>query len=77
LFCYAKFSEFSLKTQIPLDLVYQNTLYVQLVWRLLEFAFFVRLLRQAHFLFCSLLHEGGQRICKANDEMQFNIETEE
>ena len=37
--------------QIPSIGVWQFALYIELVWRLSGFAFFVRLLRWSHFLF--------------------------
>ena len=46
-----------IKTQIPSVYRYVrlHPFHIRLVWRLSEFAFFVRLLRWAHFLF-----SGGQ-----------------
>ena len=42
-----------------------NARYIELVWRLSEFAFFVRLLRWAHFLFYS----GENIVCDDDDTM--------
>ena len=61
-----------IKAQIPSLFVYAvHPFHIELVWRLPEFAFFVRSLRWSHFLFCEGRFNYAVEEGHAQNEFQY------